>query len=421
MNQKPRWSTVLTAGAILVMGAGGTALILPSAVAVAVESRALPVLSVTALALAVGLAADWRWLQGFLAVLGATLLIGWTEAADAATSTRHLAGACLGLLLMLILGRVVDTPQRLRFALLASLSGGLVVLVLGLAATNVPDSSLSELLAVSKLPTIRLVMPGLDPSGLVNPNALAVVALLVTAIGVSVVVLRCDDKRDRFSLQPLGVIVSLAGTLVLAVSRSRSAALAVWLTLVVLLVRGFNWWVSRLLVGALVVALPLLATGYYLLSNSHDELHLKADELWQTADHRVEILRSGIELLAASPWFGIGLNEFRHIYKPQTVYAVPHVHNVFLQTALDIGILGLGAYCSVMGFLLVTADRVARGSCKLCQSAAVGAALSLVSVSMFGITDAVALGAKVGLLQWMAAGLILAARRTQVGLSRKVE
>jgi hypothetical protein len=38
-------------------------------------------------------------------------------------------------------------------------------------------------------------------------------------------------------------------------------------------------------------------------------------------------------------------------------------------------------------------------------------ALSLVAVHCFGLTDAIALGAKVGVVQWYAAGLILATDR----------
>jgi len=310
------------------------------------------------------------------------------------------------------MGRLVDTPQRLRSALLVSLGGGLVVLALGLAAANVPESRLSNLLVRSKLPPVSLGLPGMDSSGRVNPNALAAAALLVTSIGLSVLLLGSDDKRDRLILQPLGLVVSLAGIVALAVSHSRSAALAVWLTLVVLLVRGLNSWGPRLLVGALIVTLPAAAIGFLLANSAHD-FHVKVDEVWKTVDHRMSIMRSGIDLLAGSPWFGIGLNEFRHVYTSPAPIELPHVHNVFLQTALDIGIIGLGAYCGVLGFLLVTADRVARRSRKLCRSAALGGALSLITVTLFGIGDAVALGAKVGMLQWMAAGLILGAWRTQ--------
>ena len=39
---------------------------------------------------------------------------------------------------------------------------------------------------------------------------------------------------------------------------------------------------------------------------------------------------------------------------------------------------------------------------------AAGAALSLVAVHLFGLTDAIALGAKVGLFQWLCAGILIA-------------
>jgi len=47
------------------------------------------------------------------------------------------------------------------------------------------------------------------------------------------------------------------------------------------------------------------------------------------------------------------------------------------------------------------------------RSVGIAAGLSLLSVHIFGLLDAVALGTKVGILQWLACGLVLAAWRLQ--------
>ncbi len=416
MEFRTRLRAVLSACSLGVIVATGIAIVVPRPASVVIEAWVLPFLSLAALLLAAGLAADWPWLRWAVPVLGATLVVGWMRA-GVATSIRHFAGASLGLLLMLTLGRILDTPSRLRLALLTFMGFGLVVVAVGFAATDMTDPSGARTAALSSIPTVRLPVPGLDSTGgRVNANALAAAALLVTSMALSLLLSRSTNRRDRVTLRPLALIVSLVGLVALAASRSRSAALAIWLTCGIVLIRGVNAWWARLMAGVVVVVGPLVA-GAIALARTHDEFHLLADELWQTMDHRAGILRSGVALLTEAPWFGIGLNNFRHVYATdptrEVARVLPHVHNTFLQTALDVGVVGFAAYGVVLGFLLVTAARVTRGSDSLSRMTAVGGALLLVSVSLFGIGDALALGAKVGLIQWMAAGLILAASRTQ--------
>ena len=95
-------------------------------------------------------------------------------------------------------------------------------------------------------------------------------------------------------------------------------------------------------------------------------------------------------------------------------YDVSHAHNVFLQTGLDVGLIGLCAYVWILAFLFVRADQASRGPSGLARGAAVGSALSLAAVHLFGLADAVPLGAKIGTFQWLAAGLALSSWRLQL-------
>ena len=92
---------------------------------------------------------------------------------------------------------------------------------------------------------------------------------------------------------------------------------------------------------------------------------------------------------------------------------IAHAHNILLQTALDIGLVGLAAYVGLLALLLVRADQAARGDNRFAARVAAGAGLSLIGVHLFGLGDAVSLGAKVGLFQWIAAGLVLGAAAVQ--------
>lgn len=415
---------------MLVLVIGSLAWVFPGASASWLGNWLLPVSSIAGLGFALRLAVDWPWLRGFVTVLAVTLIIGWAKAPDSGHATSHFAGASLGLLLMLIMGRMACNPQRLRWALLALLGAGFFVLALALAGSDLSGAVPVASVLISGLPTVRLGLAGMDPSGVINPNALAAAALLIAPFGVSIMFLGRREKIDLFGLQPLGFVVAAAGVLALAVSESRSALMAVWLTLVCLLVRGVRWWGWRLLVGTLVVVAPLLVVAT-VPSTSRSDFLLNASFLWRTVGDRAQIARAGVDRLKESPWFGIGMNRFRDVYEPPATaagahpadyemypvadYDVAHAHNVYLQTALDVGVLGLVAYCGVVWFLLLRADQVARGPTGPGRAAAVGGALSLIAISLFGLSDAVALGAKIGLLQWLAAGLILAAWRTQLG------
>jgi hypothetical protein len=88
------------------------------------------------------------------------------------------------------------------------------------------------------------------------------------------------------------------------------------------------------------------------------------------------------------------------------------VHNIYLQTLLDVGVIGSIAYWGVMVFLIVRTCRLRHALSPLGRSVAIGSVVSLLAVGLFGVFDAVPLGSKIGILQWISGGLILAAWRT---------
>jgi O-antigen ligase len=258
-----------------------------------------------------------------------------------------------------------------------------------------------------------LGLEGLGPDGKVNSNALAAAVLLAIPVGASVLLLGMRDKEIGWQVVAAAAAVVALGMLALVLSHSRTAAIAVWLIAVGVLVRGVRRWVPRVIAGIVVVTPMLLVMGR--LPFLTQEVALRdANNQWVSARSRVEIIEQGLDRLKDSPWVGVGLNEFRHLYAPRPgdlpqAREVAHVHNVVLQTALDIGIIGSAAYWCLLAFLWVRANKAARGLSNVGRVAAVGGALSLVAATLFGLTDAVPLGSKVGTLQWAAAGLILAA------------
>lgn len=408
MTENTKSGTALLAAAAIVIVAGSFAWVFPRETATVAGHWVLPAVSLGALLLALGLAAEWHLLRGLVVVLAITLVLGWNR--SSATSTSHFAGACLGLLVMAAIGRAVITPRRLRLAMLAFLSGGLVMLLLGLAGASVRTGTLLDSKLPVKPPAIQLGLVGLA-GGDVNANALAAAVLLVAPLGVSLLVLRTGDKTDWLGLLPLALAVVVTGAVTMAICHSRTAWIVVWLILVGLLVRGMRSWLSRIVTGATVLAPLFIATGSVLFL-SQEVFVTEARAFWSSAHDRAEIMTQGVERWRGSPWLGIGLNEFRSVYQFHGG-DIAHAHNMVLQTALDVGAVGSTAYWGLLAFLLVRAGQSAKGLSRLGRSAAVGSALSLVAISLFGLSDAVPLGSKIGMFQWMAGGLILAAWRVQ--------
>lgn len=401
--------TVLRYGAACVLAVGTLAWVFPREAAALTGPWTLSALSIIGLLLALGLAGDWRVLRVLLAMLAVTLLLGWNPAST--TSTSHVAGTCLGILVMVLMGQAVRTDQHLRLAIFAFLAGGLVMLVVGLMGAPVRAGSVAEMiLPISAAPS-QLGLAGLG-DGIVNPNALAAAVLLVMPLGLAVLLQGLREPRNWLVLLPLSVVVVAIGAMTLVICNSRTAWVAIWLTVVGFLVRpgGAPWW--RGAAGAVVVA-PVLQLLYIAATLDQEAFLGAAGEFWRSAQDRAYLLSEGLEHFRQSPWLGIGVNEFRVVFRPNPSPAA-HTHNMVLQTALDVGLVGSVAYWGVVAFLLYRAREVARTASAwpgLNRIAAIGSALSLILVSLFGLTDAVSLGARIGLFQWMAGGLILAAGR----------
>lgn len=135
----------------------------------------------------------------------------------------------------------------------------------------------------------------------------------------------------------------------------------------------------------------------------------------RSLETRREIWSAAVGAAREAPWFGIGFNAFRYERPaPEGKPRWPHAHNILLQTMLDTGVFGLAIYAAMIVTLLVWAHRVTRGSSHARRLVAAGAGLALIGLHIFGMVDAVALGAKVGMLQWLAAGLVVSAMHLEL-------
>ena len=87
---------------------------------------------------------------------------------------------------------------------------------------------------------------------------------------------------------------------------------------------------------------------------------------------------------------------------------VAHAHNIFLQTALDLGLPGLCAYLALLGVAVANCLHIVSGTSPVRRAVALALAANLAGIHLFGLTDALPIGGRVTLLFWLNLGLIAA-------------
>jgi putative inorganic carbon (HCO3(-)) transporter len=368
------------------------------------------IVGMASMVLAIRLVVGLGWFPYFVGVLALSIAAGWARVAHQENALAHFTGVAVGLLTMGTIAAWCRTQQRLAVACSVFLLIGLAIVTIGIQSTSVPSPT--KYLSTEYLPRTPMALPGLEAGGLINPNALGATALMILPVAVSVLFLAGRRFRGQLAVRLLALVTAFCTGAVALVTQSRSVWMAAWLITLVAAVRLGRPGKLRGFAILLVLAVP---TGAILWVSRQ-----LAPDIVGVADRivvRSQVWRQAVDTLSTSPWLGIGLNEFRHVYDRlgSDFGSVPHAHNVFLQTALDGGLIGLAGYVGVVAWLVLTADATAHapGPSTLARYVAGGAGLSIIGVHVFGLADAVALGAKVGLFQWICAGMIIAAWRIQ--------
>ncbi len=132
-----------------------------------------------------------------------------------------------------------------------------------------------------------------------------------------------------------------------------------------------------------------------------------------TLNYRKELWPWAITAISDFPFTGLGLGAFRQVVFRLYPLSLPvgqdigHAHNIFLQTALDVGLPGLVVYLALLIVAAAVGWRVARADAGL-RAVALGLLAGLFALHVFGLADALALGAKPGVVFWFALGLLAA-------------
>jgi putative inorganic carbon (HCO3(-)) transporter len=312
--------------------------------------------------------------------------------------------------------------------------GVTIFLLMGMCVAVV---SLLFVPAAAKLPVLSPVIQRLPSMAgsqaahvAVNPNEVAGVLLWLAPLSMAVAAGLLAEithlLRQRWGWSRAGLIclagllsaVFITGVLVLTQSRSGLLGLAAGIFFVGLMFLKEH---HRLLLSmtALGMAILFLVVGL-IQSQEHWRLLLyqvtgvssgnistvdlsSRPDIWQRAIY-------GIEDFAIT---GMGMGTFREVMP--VVYPIfnlgdkdiAHAHNHLFQAALDLGIPGLVAYLALwVGAIAMLSKVFHYDISRQSRTLAVGLTGCLLAYFVYGLTDAVALGARPGFLFWILLGLV---------------
>lgn len=244
-----------------------------------------------------------------------------------------------------------------------------------------------------------------------HPNQVAGTLLYALPLmaALSVAGLRRSGPRGRWLLLPATALVG--GVLLLTQSRAALLGLAVSLLVMALL----PWrWGRVALVGigvGLALLLPLMPPMWLDLLN--DAPTVAALGGTQSLGFRQRIWTMALWGLADFPFTGMGLGTFREIgplfynLDIPPAYDIAHAHNLFLQTGLDFGLLGM--VCLIAVYLAAGVQLVGSwASLPQARPWVIGMVGGLVGQLVFAQLDAVALGAKTNVMLWLYFALVFA-------------
>ena len=347
-------------------------------------------------------------LNGSLLLLTLAVLTSLAASFDILFSAPKVLGVVFGIALFFAIARSVRSQASLDFLVRAFSAAGALLAVVGLLGTDWIHKIVVLRSITARLPAVIRGVPG-QAEGF-QPNAIA--GALVMFIPLQFALGMTDASRSQ-RLVHRGLLAITVLTLLLTQSRGGYLSLAAGC---------FAWalWQGRrsrlaaaaTLLIAVVAVVPLWHRVAPVIFGS------VGAGVATDVDSRLELWSRAISMISDFPLTGVGMNGFRRVMPvmypvllTSSEVDVAHAHNHLLQVALDVGLPGLVAYLALWcgaAALLISAYRRTGESRRWVIS---GIAAGMVAYFAFGTSDAIALGAKVGIFFWAALGIIVAEKR----------
>jgi len=283
----------------------------------------------------------------------------------------------------------VNSRQRLEWLLFVLISGGLMLVAIAPFSVSWNTSKLSFI--PSDLYE-RFVLIVQDTA---HPNVMAGYLVIIFPISISLLLFSWREMNWWIKLSSISASLLIPITLILTQSR------AAWIafTLVILLVIFFRYrlgWIIIILSGIAGIG------GVYMLGLNNIIDMVSSSGAISGIDGRVEIWSRAIYMIQDFAFTGVGMGTFGDVADllyPFFLYApgtIPHAHNLFLQVAVDLGVMGLVAWLAVVMGILITAWQLYKtciaGNKAISRAIGVGMIGSVIALLEQGILDAVTWG-----------------------------
>jgi putative inorganic carbon (HCO3(-)) transporter len=379
-----------------------------------------------------GARSPYTWPVGLLLVMA--LLGAWVSPIPELAFPKF-CGVVLGIIACRAVISGASTPERLRIGIGLYVLLGLAMLAPGILAAQWADKFPGLGAVTRHIPRWFSEVP--HSRAAVNANALGGTTLFFLPV---LILWFCADSwqkqpgpSDRLrarsgrtwrrTVWPVVLTTILALLAVNVLSQSRTAWIALTVTMTGLAAVQWKRIRTTVLGVGLAVAVVIVCLGPgrvvgVLGSAVPSIVGNDPTRTEMTGKVRLEVWSTATQVLRDFPITGVGLGSFRQtgpmLYPLLLVPAdvdIAHAHNIFLQTALDVGIPGLVAYLALLYIAIGLCWRAWSEGDATSGALALGLGGNLVALHLFGMTDAVALGTKVGLFFWLDLGLIGALHR----------
>lgn len=350
--------------------------------------------------------ADWPWALLLLQAVVATAISPFPL-----VSITRLACIVFGSILLRAMLTAVRTHRDIEVMTWLYAIGGGLVGVGGLFGTQWPGfADLNRKLSVlgplaSRFPQRLAGIPGAEAG--FNANAMGGATLFFIPVLAALAIRAASERSSLQAIVALGALLPLAAVVVLTQSRTAWLALAVVAAVMLLsIVRSKA--VTAAMAGAAAIAIAASGAVPAALGSRS----VTPPGALIRMDTRPQLWARAVQMIRKAPLTGIGLDAFRitgrEVAPPfdATDKSDVHVHNVFLQTALDFGLPGLVVFVALlltMGFMWRAVDRVGASGDRL---VALGVFGGLLGVTVFGLYDAIMIGTKLSLCFWWSLGLL---------------
>ena len=339
----------------------------------------------------------------------------WASALPELTLPK-LTGLILGLAAYRAIAISVHDRRSFLWGVAALALVGLAIWAVGFLGAGWGRSSPGSVPVLRRLPRALTVLPSAPDSG-INPNQLAGALVLFLPLAATGVVGWWRERRWGPALLAVAGLGLAFGTLALTQSRSGWLGGAAGL-LALAMFAGLVSHQRRLQLLAVALPVTLIVAVGVVFALRPDVVALFLNASTSSAGEislsgRPEIWSCALYAIQDFSFTGTGLGTFRRVvnllYPLFTVSPdtdIAHADNMFLQVAVDMGLPGLIAYLALLELAAVVAWGATRRGSGAVRSLGIGLFAGLIALHVYGLTDALALGSKPGLVFWMALGLI---------------